>query len=191
MEPNFQQRNFEREPTASREVVELRALAYKLLNVSLTGDSRVTLLHHGMPPGEMPTIGNMFEMILAPELPLLDRATEREREQWGGWVARLMVLYRQHIQSDEFLTGKIKTAQLVQFFELPEDVGSPQTPFSRSDFDVLSFSAEIARQLGERVGGKDGPTLGRAFQYELRRCGKIFDSVALHSAEASRKLGDL
>lgn len=189
MGASFQQRDFDREPTPNREVVELRAAAYKLLNLSLTGDTRVNLLRHGMPPGEMPTVGNMIEMIFAPELPLLDRATEREREQWGGWAARLMVLYRQHVQSDEFLANRGRTIQFVQFFDLPEEIAVPGAPLSRSDFDVLSFSSEIVGQLGERVGGLYGPTLGRSFQYELRRCGKFFELIAILSAEASRRLG--
>lgn len=190
MGPAFPQHHFEREPTPSRELVELRAAAYKILNLSLTGETRINLLRYGMPPEVSPTVGDMLEMICASELQLLNRATKQEREQWGGWVARLMALYRQHVQSDEFLSNKNRTIQFVQFFDLPEDITAPRSPLSRSDFDVLSFSSEIGEQLGERVGGYYGSSLGRSFQYELRRCGKFFESIAELAAEVSRKLGE-
>lgn len=191
MDTPLHHRSFDRDPSPGREEKELGAKAYKLLNLSLTAETSLILRKHGMPAGEIPTVGDMLSMILAPELPLLDRATDREREQWGGWAARLMVLYRQHVQSDDFLNAPIKTAQLVQFFDVPDGVPVPAQPFSRSDFDVLSFSSEIAHQLGGRVGGPDGPSLGRAFQFELRRCAPLVEAIAALAGDASRKLAGL
>ena len=181
---------FQQKPDRGRDpskvIDELGVLSFKMLNRSLSDETRLTLVKHGMPPSELPSVGNMLEMIIAPELPLLDRATEKEQETWSEWVAHLFVLYGHHADSEAFLSNPRSGILYRQFFDLPEGVTPPQLPFSRSGFALLSFSREIAEALGQRIGGIEGPSLGRAFQFELRRTAKIVEQIAeLSTAESA------
>jgi hypothetical protein len=190
MSIEYSQSHRDREREPSREMSQLREGVYKLLNRSLTTETRLALIEVGMPVGEIPSVGNMLEMIAAPELPLLDRATAIERERWCEWVARLIALYRQHIESEVFLGSPSRGITFVQFLDFPEGVPPPAEPFSRSDYAVLSFSAEIARSLGARLRESDDHKIGAAFDFELRRCSTQLDDVANGALACSRTLFD-
>lgn len=179
--------NFSPQPEPVPEFAALARISLGLLNSSVTPETYAILVRHGMPRGEDPTIGNLLEMALSPDLLLLKNATEQERAAWSDWTARLMVLYREHAQSDEFVLGKA-AVKMIQFFELPSSVAIPAVPFSRPDFDLLSWSPEIVQAMGARLGGDEGTTLGRSFQFELQRHHKRFQKIADLARSAAERL---
>lgn len=173
-------------PDLSPEVAEMAKIAFALLNLRVSDETHKILVAHGMPRDADPTIGNMIEIALTRELPILASATAREHDTWEDWAARILALYKMHTTSKDF--PKSQKRKITHLVELAEQVRPPKLPFNRSDFNLLSFSTEIANGIGARAAGLRGSPLGCACKTELDRCAKYFSLISEFALEAGRKL---
>ncbi|NDC37954.1 MAG: hypothetical protein EBZ48_07860 [Proteobacteria bacterium] len=171
----------------SLEVAEMAKVAFTLLNHEVTVPTQRIMVSHGMPSSEKATVGTILEMSFARELPLLDQAPESLRGIWEDWATRLLVLYKLHLTSDQFL-GNPDALRIVQHLEIAEHLTPPKLPLSRSDFQLLSFSPEIVRAISDCTSADHRSLLGEAFAAELDNCAYQFKTLADLALTASQKL---
>jgi hypothetical protein len=149
-------------PKTSTEIAALSSITSKLLDAPVSESTRGVMVAHGMPYDEQATISLVFEMALAPELPILAAAPQQERALWTDWGLRLEMCH----QSSSFHSKGL----------------------SRGDLDLLAESAEIARRIQQCVDQDTYSMLSQAFAREIGQHADEFEEVSRLAAEARRRI---
>ena len=162
-------------------------IAFRLLNLEVTERTYTTLYAHGMDRTQKATIATILDMALSQELEILPGASDRQHCAWEEWAARLLALYRMHV-TPKPSSNDLAAFSLHALLEPFDRVSPAKLPLTRSDFDLLSFSAEISTAIRDCAKADQGSMLRCAFAAELDSCAPQFNRLAELALKASQKL---